>query len=393
MSSSALAPTRRPRLAVLMGTITAFAYSCMSASGRWALQLGATPSIVVLMRSIFCMLVAAFDVCFVMDPNIRRTAIRNACTRYASGLIILRATCAFMSLVVYFYAAQTSMALGDMAALMQTSPVFCMMLGYAFLGERATQMQYLVAGLALPGCILIIRPDFLFGADTSAAAPSTDVQLGIAATVASTVLMAGAFVTIQTLNRRTNVARPVQILYNMIFCTVAALALSIASESADAHQKERLANPWRFDEPMWCLALLAVAVSGTIAQYGMVISIGLDSATTFSITQVFEVLCNFLLWDTVVFRVPLRLLSLVGAVLICTGVVLLAAFPGARPSRVLVRSWMHGRGGMLHPNKLASQDAAAKGVQEIERSFEMHTSTASPPPSPPVSVHGLAGLI
>ena len=40
-----------------------------------------------------------------------------------------------------------------------------------------------------------------------------------------------------------------------------------------------LISPWRYDDPSWCLALLAVAVAGTLAQYGMVLTIGLDGAT------------------------------------------------------------------------------------------------------------------
>lgn len=258
-------------------------------------------------------------------------------------------------------------------------------------------MQCLVAGFALPGCILIIRPDFLFGGEESAAEAGRRVALGITATLVSTALMAGAFVTIQTLNRHTSVARPIQILLNMTFCSLAASALSFAPDLTDAGVRgegahEGQATPWRIDEPMWCLALLAVAVSGTVAQYGMVIAIGLDSATTFSITQVLEVLCNFVLWDTLVFRMPLHPLSVVGALLICTGVVLLAAFPGARPSRALFCRRAHGRARSLNPG-LASQDAAAKGAAEIEQSFEMHGCPASPPPSPPLSIHGLAGLV
>lgn len=99
----------------------------------------------------------------------------------------VRAVIAYLAMVCWFFAL-SKMALADATALQFTMPLWAVLLGVFWLGERRGPHRWVATAIGFAGALVIIRPGYI---DTGTAA---------AAALASAALYAGANILIKTLS-------------------------------------------------------------------------------------------------------------------------------------------------------------------------------------------------
>ena len=92
------------------------------------------------------------------------------------GWLVMRGLTGFIALS-FIYFALTKLPLADATVLQYTNPVFTALLAAVFLGETIQRRDWGGTALSLAGVVLIARPSFLFGNQTSGLDP---LYVGIA---------------------------------------------------------------------------------------------------------------------------------------------------------------------------------------------------------------------
>ena len=302
-------------VAVVSGAAVALCFSLMAICGRVAASYSISPFLTMAIRSCFGLTVtAAQHVC--MPRAQRKAELRVAWANY--GLLMLRGPFSWAGATGAFWAySERSLALGDVAALYQTTPLWTILLAWLFLRAKLRWPQCVAAALALVGAMILAKPTFLFGtlptSPTTDAADSDRKMLTVLVVLASAAGAGTAFVIVQALNNR-SVGATVQVFCNLLFNTTIGFALSAALGVCTLPPD----LPWR----AWA-AIVGVGVSGTLGQLGTVYAVRLDSATTFAITQQLDVVLNFIA-DALLFGQHVGATSVGGALVICSGVGFLA---------------------------------------------------------------------
>ena len=305
----------RQYLAVVGGSLVAVAFSGMAVCGRIAAGYGVPPFFAMAIRASFGVAITAAQLAMLHNAQ-RRADFQLA--RASWRLLLLRGPCSLAGGAGAFYAYSThTLALGDIAALYQTVPLWTMLLGYLCFGATLRRAQGVATALAFAGAILIARPAAVFGsADDAAGAGVADEDASKLATslvVLAAAVGAGAgFTVVQAINSG-GVGATVQVFCNMLFQAAAGFLVAAALGQCTL--------PADMPPAAWA-ALLGIGVSGTIGQLGTVLVVRLDSATTFAITQQLDVALNFL-WDVVLFSQRVGAFSIAGATLVCSGVLFL----------------------------------------------------------------------
>ncbi len=146
-----------------------------------------------------------------------------------AGGVFCRSLLGTVSMLATFYALSSrTMSLGDTVTLLNLAPVFLAVLAPFFLRERTSAAVAIAIGIALGGVMLIVRPTFLFGADTTvtAVAPS-----GPSATATAAVAVGAALSTsiaMMLLRRVGQKERPEAVAFHFsLFAAVALFAISL----------------------------------------------------------------------------------------------------------------------------------------------------------------------
>jgi drug/metabolite transporter (DMT)-like permease len=77
--------------------------------------------------------------------------------------IWLRSVAGTTSMLLTFYALGTPLSLGDAVTLLNLTPVFLGLLGFALLGERTGRRVWVAVPLCMVGLVLIVRPGVVVG--------------------------------------------------------------------------------------------------------------------------------------------------------------------------------------------------------------------------------------
>jgi drug/metabolite transporter (DMT)-like permease len=89
---------------------------------------------------------------------------RGAATRVRDRRgIWLRSVAGTTSMLLTFYALGTPLSLGDAVTLLNLTPVFLGLLGFALLGERTGRRVWVAVPLCMVGLVLIVRPGVVVG--------------------------------------------------------------------------------------------------------------------------------------------------------------------------------------------------------------------------------------
>lgn len=302
----------RASSAVLGGCLVALAFSAMAVCGRVTAQHQIPPLLTMALRSLFGLF---FTLTQALSMNSEKRRAELLLARPQWKLLLLRAPFSWVGQYGSFWAyAQGNLALGDIAALFQTVPIWTIAMGYIFLGTRLRTSQGIAASLAIIGAVFIARPSILFasGGDSTHAIEATQL-FTVSVVVAAAIGAGGAYTVVAALNNR-GVGATAQVMVNMMVLTT--VCFTAAGLLGACTLPSNL--PWE----AWA-ALIGVSIFGTAGQIGTVLVVRLASATTFAITQELDVVLNFT-WDALLFSRVLDAVSLCGASLICSGILFLA---------------------------------------------------------------------
>ena len=220
---------------------------------------------------------------------------------HRKGLLIFRGLAGFAALLCMFYAL-TKLPLADTTVIVYTNPVFTAILAALFLREMMGRREVLGLLLSLAGVVLVAQPAFLFGAS----ADSLDLfAVGIA--LLGAVFAAIAYVSVRKLGETEH--HLVVVFYFPLVATPASVPFMIS---------EAL---WP-TPPEW-LMLLGIGVVTQIAQVYLTKGLHTEKAgraMSMSYVQIlFAALWSFLFFS----EVP-DPLSIVGALLVVAGTVVVA---------------------------------------------------------------------
>ena len=217
------------------------------------------------------------------------------------GLLIFRGLAGFGGLLCMFYAL-TKLPLADATVIVYTNPVFTAILAALFLREMMGRREVLGLLLSLGGVVLVAQPAFLFGA----AADSLDLfAVGIA--LLGAIFASIAYVSVRKLGETEH--HLVVVFYFPLVATPASIPFMIS---------EAL-----WPTPVEWLILLGIGVVTQIAQVYLTKGLHTEKAgraMSMSYVQiVFAALWGFLFFT----EVP-DLLSILGAMLVVAGTVVVA---------------------------------------------------------------------
>jgi len=210
------------------------------------------------------------------------------------GLHIARSSCGWAGVSLMF-AAITYIPLPDATAISFLNPVFAMMLAIPLLGERVGPIRWTAAGLALIGALVLLRPTPASFQPAALLALTAAVIMGLEITLIK--LLAGR-------------EKPLQILLvnNAIGLTIATVAVLFV---------------WAAPTPAQWAALAGVGVMMALAQSCFVQAMR-RADSSFVVPFSYATLIFVALYDYFIFKAIPDSISILGALIIITGAVLLA---------------------------------------------------------------------
>ena len=302
--------SRRQLIAALTGVFTSFLMSCMALTAKLATQRGCTAMLVMLARGLLSWFFAFILLVVRKAPREDYFGPRSA-WKLILGRVAVGSTALFL-----FLAGVSVMPIGDATALFLTNQVWTIALSRLFFAEPLRLAHAIGLSLALPGALLIVQPPALFAGASAQYSPLAPLlPLG------SAIGAAGAYIAVQACGRAGVPRSALVHCFSAGSAVLGLAAMLIVGErpSVDAYG---------------ILLLSLCGVFGFLAQTFLQLSIYLDSATTFSIAMLSEVVFAFV-WDLLAFGTKASPLTLIGAALLSLGVV--AALVGKVDGKVCAR--------------------------------------------------------
>lgn len=212
------------------------------------------------------------------------------------GLLLARGAIGTFALICVFYAL-TSLPFAEATVLQYLHPAFTAILAIVFLGERVQRSTLVCIILSMAGLVIVVRPEFLFGAISTHFSP-----LAVMAAVLGALGSGIAYVLVRKLSATEDPS--VIILYFPLLALP--IALIVLSDNFVVPQG------WQW------LLLIAVGIATQIGQIGLTKSMQTETAgkaTSYSYLQVvFAALLGWLIFE----EIP-SLWTWFGAVLIIGG--------------------------------------------------------------------------
>ena len=217
---------------------------------------------------------------------------------------LIAARCAFGFAAIYlFFWGLKRLPIADATALLMTNPVWCLLIGSWWFGERVTLLCATGSAIALTGVLLVAQPTFLFGdgstldAGDKAGTAGAGSAAGTVAVLAASISMACGYAVVQATSGRV----PKTALVNTFMAANAIIAsLSLLTTGR-----------WRtvpLDDVLVYVLLLSTGLTGYSGQSALTASITSGSASIFALTQTVEVVLSFV-WDALFFHSPLTALK------------------------------------------------------------------------------------
>ncbi|XP_065336285.1 solute carrier family 35 member G1-like isoform X1 [Cloeon dipterum] len=214
-------------------------------------------------------------------------------------------------LLVALFIAFRRLPLGDATSIIFSSPVFVLIMSFAFLRELCGTFRVVIAITLVTGLVLITRPPFIFNLGD----PSMTYDvLGYSAAVLGAFLSA---VNIVVMRKCKEVHFSVMVLYLSVGSLVISLSLSFAAEGPWAAGMG--GSLWSAPLVEWAYASL-VGVTGLLGQVLLVIALNLESAGKVAVTRSLDIVLAFILQICYWSDVP-DIMGAVGSVLICMCVI------------------------------------------------------------------------
>ncbi|XP_054166155.1 solute carrier family 35 member G1-like [Oppia nitens] len=212
-----------------------------------------------------------------------------------------------ISLITIFVAYRL-MPLADASTIHFASPVFVTIFAYFILKEPLTVLQVLTGTITLTGVVIIAKPEFLFGAETSESVHENRLLGTILASIAALT----AALSMITLRRLKTTPVAVVVMWYSATSIVAGVVILIVLQKIT------------WPEGWWTWTLLAgVGACGIGDQFFLTTALKYESAGPVSVTRTFNIVLSFI-WEVVLLAEAVEWTSVLGACLVSSCVVILA---------------------------------------------------------------------
>eukprot|EP00469_Lotharella_globosa_P002332 CAMPEP_0167805890 /NCGR_PEP_ID=MMETSP0111_2-20121227/21468_1 /TAXON_ID=91324 /ORGANISM="Lotharella globosa, Strain CCCM811" /LENGTH=417 /DNA_ID=CAMNT_0007703171 /DNA_START=38 /DNA_END=1291 /DNA_ORIENTATION=+ len=256
----------------------------------------------VLMRALFQGVMVSGGICYYKIP----TFFGEPSLRW---WLVMRGIVGGIGFCCYFVTIQL-LPLGDSIALCTLYPVFTVVIARVVLKEMFTTVKLVAVVVCMSGAFMIAQPSFLFPKDDSNAHANASPYAWVGYITAFTGSLAGAFVFV--IIRRAKKAHTLQLVWSWV---CGGVTISAILGNTVTKMVVPTAQEWLFIVPM-CLI-------GTCAHLMLNYSGRLAPAGPSSLLRASDVLFAYL-WEVFIFGEEVNAFTIVGAVLIMTGVGLVA---------------------------------------------------------------------
>mmetsp|Transcript_43363 Transcript_43363/g.64290 ORF Transcript_43363/g.64290 Transcript_43363/m.64290 type:complete len:393 (-) Transcript_43363:152-1330(-) len=319
---------------ILLLLLSSLLYSCMAAFVKLASSTGIPSIELVFLRGIFqgAVVVAAMFYFVEETPSAASTSIPTTTIASSSEnknrilliqqpfgaskvriVVILRGAIGGMGFL-FFYYTFSALPLGDATALLNLSPIITVVASSSLcLGEEPFSSSLLSAAVTTVfGSILIARPNFLFHDNNDATTTTPSNSLGYITALLGSLCSATVILFVRKAGKMG--VHTLQLLFSWcFFAIVFSSVLNLVEEASFV---------WPSSTTSW-IYILGLSLLGSMAHFLMNYAGRLAPASVTSIIRSSSILWGYVLEMLVFDQIPMWT-SLVGAMLICTSLVVVA---------------------------------------------------------------------
>lgn len=211
------------------------------------------------------------------------------------------------------YMALKTLPIADASVILFSSPVFTTVFARIFLKEKFNWVHCVVIVVTLGGCVMVVRPTFIFGATfgTSGEIPMDPVQRlwGCLFALISSIFTAATYVSV----RRLKVVDSFVVLFWT--ATVGMVVTAVLAGSIDGfHMTQELRDIGY---------VFGLGICSLISQESLTYALKLETAGMISLLRTGDIVWSFI-WQIAVFREYPHYLSIIGAILVAVSVLFLS---------------------------------------------------------------------
>lgn len=243
-------------------------------------------------------------------------------TNYVRLIMVLRSVVGYFSIAFSFLSAEY-ISIGDSTVLVMMSPIVAAIASFFILGEPWYIPEFIGTILSVLGAILVAKPPFIFGSDVDTGnIDPKDFYLGVTISLSAAVFAGFAFVLVRMLGTSAKMPWP-----NV--CVVQALGQMILSVPSlyIAGQKSFFLPITLTEVGM----IFVVGVIGAWSQIAMTLGMQREKSAAASAMRMSDVVFGFI-WQVLFTADDLSLLSLCGAILVASSILVIVIFKGKSTS-------------------------------------------------------------
>lgn len=241
-------------------------------------------------------------------------------TSFVRCILILRAVVGYGGVAFSFLAVE-ALPIGDATVLVMLSPLFASILGFIVLGEPWRLPEFIATIVSLAGAVLVVKPPAIFGADLSEYNTKSKFY-GVVFAFIAAVCAGSAYVCVRMLG--TTAKMPWS--YVCFAQAIAQILMSIPSLYISGQQI-------RLDLTMsQCLLVFTGGFIGAWSQIAMTVGMQREKSASATAMRMSDVLFGFL-WQIIFTGDAVGVLTIVGALMISTSIIIIVAFKQIDPEQ------------------------------------------------------------
>jgi drug/metabolite transporter (DMT)-like permease len=243
-------------------------------------------------------------------------------TNYVRLIMVLRSVAGFFSIAFSFLSAEY-ISVGDSTVLVMMSPIIAAIASFFILGEPWYIPEFIGTILSVLGAILVAKPPFIFGSDVDTGnIDPKDFYLGVTFGLSAALFAGFAFVLVRMLGTSAKMPWP-----NV--CLVQALGqMSLSVPSLYIAGQKSFFLPITLTEVG---IIFVVGVIGAWSQIAMTLGMQREKSAAASAMRMSDVVFGFI-WQVLFTADKLSLLSLCGAILVASSILVIVIFKGKSDS-------------------------------------------------------------
>ena len=233
-------------------------------------------------------------------------------TRFVTVMLFLRSLFGFGGVAFSFLSVEY-LPIGDSTVLQNLSPVFATIGSYFALGESWRLPEFIATVIALVAAVLVARPTFLFGGNEHSGDAADPWGLFFAFMAAATA--GGAYLCIRILGTTARIPWP-----NILFAqSLGQVFLSLPAMYFFGEELKLNLTSYEL------FLIFSSGLMGTLSQIAMTVGMQREKSANATVVRMSEVLFGFL-WQVAVTNEQINVLSVIGSILIASGVMIIVIF-------------------------------------------------------------------